>query len=424
MKKTPSEILQEAVDKYNDIEGGHSKYPPSGAKRWCNCPGSVALSEGEDDGANEYTAEGSLAHEICALTLTTSALSRELLEELVGDTYMIDGFEIEVTEEMVEAVILYVKTIVDDMKAAGLTNDNYGSCLSVEKKVTVTHDCDGTSDCYLAVPFEKLVVYDFKYGAGVPVDVKDNYQMKCYAVGAMCDYERGKNSYMDDVELVIIQPRARHKDGFVRRWNTTRDDILKFQREIAACVDACKSKDAPFKSGDWCRWCPGKHRCPSLFNDAEDTAKQAFDVIDTGQDILVAMTDKQMIKILDVKDTLTGYLKAVEAHALARLKSGDPLAGYKLVRGRSTRSWYSQDNVESTFEGKLSGDDLYTKKFVSPAQMEKLLKSKGVCKTEKKAKEYIFDLVDPGEGKISIAPEHDKREALMLNAGDYFKEQD
>ena len=428
MKNTPSEILQRAVDAYNvesEKEAAHAKYPPSSAKRWCNCSASVKMSEGEDSPPNQYTAEGSLAHIICEITLVENVITPANIEELVGDTYMIDGFEIEVTEEMIEAVGLYAETIVADAKEAGLNNTHVGTLIKVEQRINIVGECWGTSDCNMAVPFTKLIVYDFKYGAGVPVDVQDNYQMKCYAVGALNEYEAdGGNSMMDAVELVVIQPRARHKDGEVRRWETTREKILNFKVDIECAIALCKSKNPKFKSGDWCRWCPAKHKCAHMFEETQDIAKAAFDVVNDGSETLTAMTDEQMLRVLDNAETIKGFLKAVEAHAQARLETGGTIGDYKLVRGRATRKWIKFAQVERSLKGKLSADELYIKKIVSPAQLEKILKTDGVCKSAKAAKEYIANWVDPGIGKLSIAPGHDKREQVLLNAGEYFEDKE
>lgn len=421
MNNTSSGLLQEAVDKYNAAdEAAHAKYPPSAAKRWCNCSASIKMSKGEDNKPNQYTAEGSLAHIICELLAKMVFASMAALEELVGDTYLIDDFEIEVTDEMIEACWLYAETLADDMLENDITDAHVGTLIKIEQRINIAGDCYGTSDCNMAVPFTKLIVYDFKYGAGVPVDVKDNYQMKCYAVGALNEYEAdGSNSMMDVIELVIVQPRARHKDGEVRRWETTRDKILEFKAEIKEAMDKCKSNDPEFKSGDWCRWCPAKHKCQHMFEETQDIAKAAFDVVNDGSggEVLTAMTDEQMLKILDNKDTIIGFLKAVEGHALARLETGGTLGAYKLVRGRATRKWsVDEDSLQTVF-----GDmDIYAApKLLSPAQLEKKYKkNKGV--TMKEAKAAIFDYVDPGEGKISIAPGHDKRDAVLLNAGEYF----
>ncbi len=422
-------IMKEAVKEYNADPDTHAEYPPSSAKRWCNCPGSVALSVGCDDGPNKYTAEGSLAHLLCALLITLKIKTQDEAEELVGDLHTLDGFEIEITEEMVEGCLLYAQTIFKDAKEHGIKSNKAFLNLAVsEQKVQITSECSGTSDCYLGIPFKKLYVYDFKYGAGVPVDVKDNYQMKSYGVGALAEFEKGGSSYMEDIELVIIQPRARHKDGSVRRWNTTRARIIKFKKELEEKIALCKTDDALIKSGDWCVWCPGKHKCPGLFDDAQAIAKKAFDVIDTGQGTLVAMSDEQMIEILDKADTITGFIKSVRAHAQSRIEGGNAVGDYKLVRGRATRSWIDQDKVEAAFSEVLSEDDMFTKKFVSPAQMEKVLKANPKCKkvlgikTVKDAKAEIESFVDPGEGKLTLAPGHDKREQVLLTTGEYFDE--
>ena len=420
MNEKPSVVLQKAVDAFNvesEKSSAHAKYPPSSAKRWCNCSASVKMSVGEDSAPNPYTAEGSLAHIICELLAKLIFTSMHSLEELVGDTYMIDSFEIEVTDEMIESCWLYAETIGDDMGEYDLDDAHIGTLIKVEQRINITGECWGTSDCNMAIPFTKLIVYDFKYGAGVPVDVENNYQMKCYAVGALNEYEAdGGNSMMDVIELVIVQPRARHKDGEVRRWETTREKILEFKKELQDAIALCESENPKFKSGDWCRWCPAKHKCQHMFEETQDIAKDAFDVINDGSETLTAMNDEQMLRILDNKDTIIGFLKAVEAHAQARLETGGTLGDYKLVRGRATRKWaLDEESISKTF-----GDiDCYEKKILSPAKMEKELKTtRGI--TIKVAKEEVAQFVDPGVGKLSIAPGHDKREQVLLNAGEYF----
>ena len=420
MNRTPSEILQDRVDVYNaeaEKTTAHAKYPPSSAKRWCNCFASVKMSKGEDSGPNQYTAEGSLAHIICELLVKNIFDPVNDLEELVGDTYVIDGFEIEVTDEMIEAVVLYAETIADDMQEAGLDCTHIGTLIKVEQRINIVDECWGTSDCNMVVPFTKLIVYDFKYGAGVPVDVKNNYQMKCYAVGALNEYEKNSESYMiTEIELVVIQPRARHKDGEVRRWATSTNKIFGFKEKISDAIYWCKAEKPTYDSGDWCRWCPAKHKCVHMFEETQDIAKEAFDVINDGSETLTAMTDKQMLRILDNKDTIIGFLKAVEAHAQARLETGGEIGDYKLVRGRATRKWAVD---EKAVIGAFGHIDCYEKKLLSPAKMEKAIKTvEGV--TLAAAKITVAQFVDPGVGKLSIAPGHDKREQVLLNAGEYF----
>lgn len=419
-----SQILQEHVDIYNNHPDTHAKFAPSSAKRWCNCPGSIALTPttDEDDGANAYTAEGSLAHLIGEL-LCKALLNIACLGELVGDTYMIDGFEIEVTEEMIDTCTLYLETIYSDMEEYDVVGE-MDDLMSVEQKIHIADGCDGTSDCNLVIPFNRIIVYDLKYGAGVAVDVVNNSQMKCYGVGVMNAFEEGgSTSYLDTIELVIIQPRARHADGGVRRWEISREDILAFKVEIEGYIKTCGVAGADIKSGEWCRWCSAKHKCPALFKDSNEIAKTAFDAIEVGNDVLVAMTDVQMLDILDKAETIKNFIKAVQAHAQARLMTGESIGEYKLVQGRATRKWYDEAEVEATFEAQISGDGLYTKKFASPAQLEKTIK-KELSVTLKEAKAMIVDLVDPGEGKISLAPGHDKRDAILLNPGQMFDEVD
>lgn len=408
----------------NKSEEKHSKFSPSAASRWINCPGSIKLTEGITSEATEYSAEGKLAHTLCEQVLR-GKLDADQLAEKEGDTEMVEGFEITITDEMIESVMLYCNTIGDDLKACGFTPENYKECFFVEKTVQVSDNCYGTTDCSIAVPFDRLIVYDFKYGAGVSVNVENNYQMQCYAVGTLLDFEKASNGYsfMDTVELVIVQPRSRHKDGPVRRWRTDRGHILNWKKKIDEHIKAAKADNPPLRSGNWCRFCPAKHKCPALFDQSNELAKQAFDSIEVGGNSIVALSDEQIIKVLDNKDTIVGFLKAVESHAQTRLEAGEGgeiSEKYKLVRGRAYRKWRDENEVLETFNGSL-GDDIYEQKMLSPAKLEKVFAKKAGI-TLKEAKSKVEKYTETPEGKITIAPVYDKRPAVLVSAGDYFED--
>lgn len=85
------------------------------------------------------------------------------------------------------------------------------------------------------------------------------------------------------------------------------------------------------------------------------------------------------------------------------LNRGQSFDGYKLVEGRSTRSWISEDEAAKVLSEKLSADELFTQKLISPAQAEKLLKTQ---------KSLLDGLVNKSEGKPTLVPSCDKRIAL------------
>jgi len=97
--------------------------------------------------------------------------------------------------------------------------------------------------------------------------------------------------------------------------------------------------------------------------------------------------------------------------------AGREIPGFKLVEGRSLRTWKDQMTALHELEAfGLGEDDLYAKKFVSPAQAEKTLKGKKV------SAKLIEHLITKPPGKTTFAPESDSRLAVKPDATtDFFK---
>src|SRR5687768_15513757 len=92
-------------------EKEHAELGPSGWDRWSNCPGSVALSRGRPS-SSKYAAEGSVAHEVADRVLKGDIISADAL---LGHIFQHEGFEIEVDDEMVEAVNDYVHFVHEEV---------------------------------------------------------------------------------------------------------------------------------------------------------------------------------------------------------------------------------------------------------------------------------------------------------------------
>ncbi len=91
------------------------------------------------------------------------------------------------------------------------------------------------------------------------------------------------------------------------------------------------------------------------------------------------------------------------------MAEGTRIPGFKLVEGRSQRQWKEEKEVEIVLKPIL-GDKIFApQKLLSPAQMEKALKA-----TRADALVYLGDLIIKPAGNPTIAPESDKRAALLL----------
>lgn len=383
----------------------HAKLSPSGAHRWMNCPGSLRMSEGIVTPPSVYADEGSAAHHLAfqCLTLQTDAakyLGRVLRQVKGGWSILQAGAEARsgdfvVDEDMAAAVQVYLDTIYTDRVG--------GSAVYFEKQVCLSYiDVWGTADCLRIVPGNKLQVYDLKYGSGVAVDVIDNPQLAIYAAAALDGHD------VQTVEMIIVQPRARHKDGPVRRWTLSAQELLAWKNEVLVpAVKATEDPEAPLCAGDWCKFCPALPICPQIRELAIVTATADFQTVELPAPERLQTVD--LVRVLQSAELLKKWLGAVEAFAQDRMEKGDHFPGFKLVRKRSNRKW--RDGAEEA----LAGQPVFETVLLSPAKAEKV---KGL-------KIDLSQWIEKPEGGLTIAPESDRRDAVIMNAAvDFIDEED
>ena len=374
----------------------HSKISASTCERWWNCPGSVReAAKCPPQPESAYAKDGTCAHKLAELCL----------KEGHGPFHMA-GQELEgvcVTNDMCEAVKVYLDVIDDDLIQYGLSRKD----LQVERKFHLKEihpDAYGTNDANLPVFLTKVIVYDFKYGSGIAVDAEDNKQGLYYALGASLegDYE--------EFEIVIVQPRAMHKKGPIRRWCIKRAELDTFAKELKACAEATFKPDAPLHCGPWCKktFCQALIQCPEARKDMQDAALMAFDapvktVMPTKPENL---TPLQLKKLLDMAPIIGTYLKSVEDYALDYANKGNKVEGYKLVARRSNRKWVDEEVVKKKF-GKTATRTVV--ETLSPSQLETELKK---SMTGKEAKGAVEPLTfKPDTGNV-LVPDDDAREPV------------
>lgn len=360
----------------------HSPIGASSMSRWSKCPGSIRLSRDLPKTTSSYAEEGTLAHDVAA-----RALMLPIVDCISG-----------VDPEMEKHVLSYCNFVTDELGMGRLY---------VEKSFDLSEDLYpglyGTSD---AVIWDKetrvLKVIDFKYGAGVAVEVTDNLQLMYYALGAMMTL----NLPAEIVEIIIHQPRAFHPDGPVRRQKMTALAIRDFAEELVEAAKRTEDPNAPLIPGDQCRFCPASGVCPKLHEKALALAQDDFGAVETYD------RDK-LSKALSWAPILKQWLDSVEKFAYARACAGDEIPGFKLVEKRSTRKWVDESAVVAF--AKASGlveEEIFSKSVKSPAQLEKLLTKDG--------KKSLERLVVKSSSGLTLVEESDKRPKALADASVEF----
>lgn len=387
----------------------HATLSPSSSERWIACPGSVSASSNiEAKGASIYAAEGTAAHSLLEMVLRL---------DVDPDAFI--GHEIEkgfkVTEEMAHAVghaLDYVRQEMERNPSLRLhieTRVKPGPLIGLRKG-----ECEGTADIILE-DGRLCIVIDYKHGAGIFVDVKDNSQLKLYAAGAR---ERNGDAFFK-YRIVIIQPRNYAANGkAVREWNTTERDLVEWlQNKVRPSAHAALAPNAPRYAGKWCKWCPAAGTCRVYAQHAASTAATEFGVFDpTAQYAVLSkpiskdqvkldrpqdMTPEQLARALANVPMLQNWIVAVKDAAFDQLKKKHKLPGWKLGYGAKRRIWKPDPRIIQKITMALvklgiKRDEMFSKpEFFSPPQMEQLLKDRNLWPAKPRNKDRPATPIDP-----------------------------
>ena len=386
----------------------HSTIGPSSAERWWRCPGSVALTATLPNPTSKFAAEGTLAHTLSEDLVTGKTDSLKLYAR-VGESVKVEGFDIEITEEMVGAAEAYRDIVAEILASIQSRRRPAPIVAKTEVKLdgkAIDPRLFGTADWLGYQKGNALHVVDLKYGKGV-VDVEDNKQLKTYAVMAM-DSEAGWA--FDDVFVHIFQPRARHEEGTHRTVRFSTTELVEFRKELVAAVKETARAGAPLVAGSWCRssFCPAMRAgCPALHGALVKEAQVDFAKVPPTPAALPSvemLPIGQLARALEWKDLFEAYFKAAEERAQRELEAGRQVPGYKLVAGRSNRAWRDEAEVVAKFEPVL-GEKVYEEpKVKSPSQLEKLVGKKAGVEELTYKPEAPLRLAKDSDPRTSASP--------------------
>lgn len=383
--------------------GAHSILSPSSMHRWSNCPGSAQICAAQPQRTSDAAEEGSAAHALAALFLTaenglpeiTPNSGHIMVRDADGEYSLSIGVAKgwRVTAEMLEAVSVYVEFV------RSLPGKIY-----VEQKLDVILDpaMFGTAD---AVVVDKasgtLHLVDFKYGINNSVDADMNPQLLAYASGALQNV-KGK---IQTIKTSIVQPRDRHNEVAIRTYECSRAFLEDWQRRVLIpAALAATSENPPVSSGPWCQWCSGAAVCGCVRDVALEAAQTDFASL-TPVDPY-ALSNEDLAKAMKASQIIRDWASAVEDLALERMTKGEVVPGFKLVQKRANRKWRDEEVVHNVLIP-LLGEDIYERKLKTPPNIEKLAKSR-----KQKMDDVLNKLWMIPDNGVTIAPEHDKRQAV------------
>ncbi len=205
--------------------------------------------------------EGTLAHTLCEAALLLNNIPWK-----EGLNFAVEGSEVLVTNEMLNAVSLYT-TLVS-------TLSDIAQWRIIEKRVYFNWiwgddppnaELFGTSD-FACTDGLTLYVLDFKYGSGKGVKVEKNTQLLLYALGAYGTLRQERPDLADSIESVclgVVQPRAGGDP--VRQWVIPLTELLYWAHAVLKpSIDKILSGvKQPLTPGNHCYFCNASQQCPA-----------------------------------------------------------------------------------------------------------------------------------------------------------------
>lgn len=360
----------------------HAVLSASSSHRWLNCTPSAMLEKSFENKGSEAAAEGTAAHELCEHKLKKALKRRS--KRPVSDYN---------TDEMEECSDAYVDFVMEQYEQAKQKCKD--PVVLIEQRLDFSAyvpDGFGTGDC-LIVADDTLHIVDFKYGLGVLVEAEHNPQMMLYALGALAIYQD-----LYDIEFVamtIFQPRREN----ISTWTIPVSELLDWaENELKPKAELAANGEGEYCSGDWCTFCRAKATCRKR---AEDNLKMArLDFQDPP-----LLSDEEVAEVLTQLPDLTKWAAEVQEYALEQAtKHGKHWTGFKIVRSVSRRKYTDEEKVAQTAI-KAGYEDIYRSTLIPITEMEKLMGKKNFA-------EILGDLVYKPQGKLTLAPETDKRPAV------------
>lgn len=421
---------------------------------WLRCLGSLIPNVLAGDDAGEEAAEGTVAHDVA----DEWAKSGIRPDHRIGEIVVENGFEIEITDEM----LAYIQDYLNWCKDTGYEGLTHYSEERVDLSLIMPlNNQGGTADHFACAP-GIMVLTDLKYGKGVPVFCADdptdnrtvviyekdfwlngNTQVLMYAVGVFLRYDH--LYHFEKIVVRICQPRL----GYFGVWETTRAELLRFMQFILDRAPLALMSDATRTPGPkQCQFCRIKAKCAARLLHLEELVDDTFHNLETPTrdytvaemndavemisdpltvDFLPAIRRPQDLplealeKILTMRGMVERWFESISAYLTnAALVDEEELHVYKIVEGRTNRKFSDEaDSASFLLDLGLTEEDIYTTTMVSPAQAEEALhKRLSVRKSDAKA--MLKDRTYQPPGPKTLALKTDSRLELP-SPGDVFQ---
>jgi len=349
----------------------HALLSASSSKRWLTCTPSARLEATLPEPKRnahgvDFSAEGTLAHSLSEIRLKLHY--NQITEEKYAEEYA-----------EIQAHIIY-KTYSPEEKLDFEANvDNYvlyvrsqigeGDTPLFEQRVDFSEwvpDGFGTADVVI-LSERSIRVIDLKFGKGIPVNAKDNSQLRLYGLGAWSKFS-AEYPNIQNIQYTIHQPRL----DSISTDETTVGKLIEWaQYFVKPKAKKAWSGSGEFIPGDHCQFCKAKSQCRARADFNNDLAKLEF------RDPPL-LTDDELSEVLSKAQNLKSWVGDIEDYALERaIEKNIVPSGYQLSTTKTHRKIMDTALAAVILkERNIPVDDIFEpQKLKSLAQLEKINKN-------------------------------------------------
>lgn len=376
--------------------GAHALLSASSAHRWIHCSPSARLEESFENTTSIFAAEGTFMHELGELKLSKyiGKIKEGLYKKKLKELHSSQFYNSEI-EEAVEVYVTFATELIEATKQ--MCKD---PIILLEQRLDFSKYVEGgfgTGDL-VVVADGALEIVDLKGGKGVAVSAECNPQMQLYALGALilfdCLYD------IHTVRMTICQPRM----DSISTYEISAEELLTWAEDVLKpAAQLAWNGEGEFDPSEYtCKFCRAKATCRARAEKNLEMARFEFRQASL-------LTKNEIAEILSQADTISAWCKDVWAWAEARAIDGEEFEGFKIVEGRSNRTYGDEKAViEKLTEAGYSNDEIYARSLKGITALEKAL--------GKKVFSGVLDgLIIKPPGKYTMVADSDKRQAITLN---------
>ena len=430
----------------------HARLSPSSAHRWTSCTASAAAQDGYVNENSDASRQGTTCHQIQEELLLNPELDpyayvgRKLVfTNGYGEFWMDEIVETEIinsTEAIVEVTLAMVDAVMAAVHFIREQHELLGGELLVEQRVPIgqftgEEDAGGTSDVTI-IGDTWIHVMDSKFGRA-RVDASDvvqrggvdfitgakvlekrgpNLQMASYALGSV--HKHDVFGEIRKITMTIVQPFITHTDSY----SCSIEELREVEEFLRTKAEETRTNPVFAPSKDNCHFCLHKNDCKARTELALTT------VFSLAEGSTVGTVNLPCELTLGSQYALVPFVEAwakdIAAATQKALANGQPVVrndglAYKLVNGRlGDRKWKNDEEAaRNLIQARLTKEEMYVFKLISPAMAESLSKAPRVPKgTPKKparlpptAWNALQDLIVRDDGKPQIVLDTDPRPA-------------